>query len=141
MADLQFVDTIPNPEEYLNLRSACGLGPRSLSAARKGLPNSLYALSVRDNDAALVGLGRVVGDGGSFAMISDIAVHPTWQRRGLGNTIMDRVMAWCQQELPETCFVSLVSNAGLSPWYEGFGFQVCPPEKPGMMLSIPARTP
>lgn len=141
MADRGFEDAAPEPREYLDLRAACGLGPRSLDGARIGLQNSLYATLMRDRAGHLIALGRVVGDGGLFAQITEIAVHPDHQGRGLGDLVLQRVLAWCRANLSEQCYLSLVSNAGLPPWYARHGFTVCPPEKPGMALSIPGADP
>ncbi len=54
---------IPTVEEFRQLRIACGLSPRAVEAATKGLPNSLFATAIRDQ-GKLIAMGRVVGDGG-----------------------------------------------------------------------------
>ena len=56
-------------------------------AAAIGLPNSLYAVQVFDG-ANVVGMGRVIGDGGLFFQVVDIAVLPAYQGQGLGKQIM-----------------------------------------------------
>ena len=64
----------PTPGEYIELRSAAGLSPKTQEAAELGLPNSLFAVCIR-LDEKLVGMGRIVGDGGCNFEIVDIAVH------------------------------------------------------------------
>ncbi|UUX33196.1 GNAT family N-acetyltransferase [Fundicoccus culcitae] len=39
----------------------------------------------------LVGLVRVVGDGGFVAYIQDVLVHPTYQRQGIGSQLMQLI--------------------------------------------------
>jgi len=55
-----------------------------------GLPNSLYAVQFR-LDGELIAMGRVIGDGGCFFQIVDIAVDPAHQGQGLGRRIMEHI--------------------------------------------------
>src|SRR6266403_353967 len=54
---------------------AAGLSPKTAEAAAAGLPNTLFAVLVR-KDGRVVGMGRLVGDGGLFFQVVDIAVEP-----------------------------------------------------------------
>lgn len=124
MSTLTFHDTPPAVEEYLALRRAADLGARDADGARRALPNSLVAVTVR-NHGELVAMGRVVGDGGCHVQIVDVAVHPQWQRKGLGREIAKRLIAWCEAELPPSCHMSLVASPDAVPLYETFGFELC----------------
>ena len=57
-------DEVPSAEDYLRLRLVTGLSPKSAKGAAIGLPRSIFAVVVRKDDR-VVGMGRVVGDGGS----------------------------------------------------------------------------
>ena len=114
----------PEVGEYVALRAACGLGPRSAAAARLALPASLHAVTAR-TDGRLVAMGRVVGDGGCFAQIVDVAVAPEAQGAGLGREVVRRLVAWCEAALPGCCHLSLVSSARAVPLYEAAGFAAC----------------
>ena len=63
------------------------MSPKTIEAARKGLPNTLYGVSLRHDDE-VIGMGRIIGDGGCFYTVVDIAVAPPFQGRGLGKRIM-----------------------------------------------------
>jgi GNAT superfamily N-acetyltransferase len=119
---LVWADEVPNSAEYRALRDACGLGHRCADAARLGLPNSCFAVTGRTN-GTLIAMGRIVGDGGAFCQVVDVAVHPDWQGQGLGQVVMTRLMAWCANHLPATCHISLVSSERAVPLYESHGFQ------------------
>ncbi|MEM7491491.1 MAG: GNAT family N-acetyltransferase [Pseudomonadota bacterium] len=106
------------------LRAACGLGSRGLDAAGAGLPRSLYAVTAREGDV-LVAMGRVVGDGGAFVQLVDVAVHPDAQGRGLGREVTRRLVAWCEAILPPSCHVSLVASERAVPLYLAHGFRPC----------------
>ncbi|WP_347337898.1 GNAT family N-acetyltransferase [Pseudoalteromonas piscicida] len=83
MTALDIEESVPSPKEYCDLRVAAGLSAKSLEAAERGLPNSLYGVTIRDN-TKLVAMGRVVGDGGCNFEIVDIAVDSAYQGQGLG---------------------------------------------------------
>ncbi len=76
-------EELPDPETFARLREAAGMPPRSLEGIERGLPNSLYGVVVvHDPTDEVVGMGRIVGDGGTVYQITDMAVHPDHQARG-----------------------------------------------------------
>ncbi|WP_199753490.1 GNAT family N-acetyltransferase [Luteimonas cucumeris] len=95
--------------------------PKTLEAARRALPNTLYGVSLL-RDGAVVGMGRVIGDNGCFFTIVDIAVVPELQGRGLGNRIMAALDAWLQSHVPESAYVTLVADGDAKYLYRKFGF-------------------
>jgi hypothetical protein len=48
-------------------------------------------------EETVVGMARVVGDGGSVYHICDMVVHPDHQRQGLGSRLLDALMAWVHE--------------------------------------------
>ena len=116
----------PAPAEYMALRMAAGLSPKTAEASERGLPNSLFAVCVRDANQ-LIGMGRVIGDGGCNFEIVDIAVHPDYQRQGLGSRIM---------ESPPSAYVCLIADEGAPALYQKFGFEFTAPVSVGMALKL-----
>jgi ribosomal protein S18 acetylase RimI-like enzyme len=96
----QLSDEIPSAEDYLRLRRVSGLSPKSAEGAAIGLPRSIFGVVVR-NGSEVVGMGRVVGDGGLMLQVTDIAVEPAHQGRGLGKAIMARIAAFLEENLPD----------------------------------------
>ena len=115
---------IPDVDSYLRLRKITGLSARSGKAAEIGLPNSLYAVIIKDQDKT-IGMGRVVGDGGCNFEIVDIAVDPVYQGQGLGRIIMESILDYLDQNAPEGAYVSLIGD--VPAMYEKFGFKDCKP--------------
>ncbi|MEM7596675.1 MAG: GNAT family N-acetyltransferase [Pseudomonadota bacterium] len=109
--------------EYCALRDLTGLGAFSERASTIALDNSLFAVWMRDAGGQLIAMGRIIGDGGCFAQVTDIAVHPDFQGRGLGTGVMQALTDWMEQALPTGCYVSMIADPGAERLYERFGFE------------------
>jgi len=126
---------VPAVEEYLALRVGAGLSAMSPEGAREGLAGSWCSVCVRVGDA-LIGMGRVVGDGGLFLFVVDIAVAPAWQHQGLGRRIMQALMEQVHARAHSRTMVGLIADGTASRLYEQFGFKLVAPAAHGMLLRI-----
>ncbi|WP_114240001.1 GNAT family N-acetyltransferase [Dyella sp. C9] len=126
---------IPASEEYLALRIAAGLSAMSPEGAAVGLPASWYSVCVRDGDA-LIGMGRVVGDGGLFLWVVDIAVAPSWQGQGWGRRIMQALMDEVHARACPRTMVGLIADGTADQLYAKFGFRRVDPASQGMLLRL-----
>ncbi len=57
-----------------------------------------------------IAMGRIIGDGGCFFQVVDIAVLPAYQGQGLGTQIMAALMDHLQAGAPPTALVSLPAD-------------------------------
>lgn len=121
----------PAPSEYINLRVEGGLSSKSLEAATIGLANSLFTVSIYEENT-LIGLGRVVGDGGTVFHVVDIVVRPSFQGQGLGKIIMQEIMDYLDKNTYPGSYVSLIADEPANKLYEKFGFQYTYPRSHGM---------
>ncbi|UTV58497.1 GNAT family N-acetyltransferase [Burkholderia arboris] len=127
---------VPSVSTYIETRLAAGLSRKSGQAATLGLKNGLFSV-VAYWGSVPVGIGRVIGDGGCFFEIVDIAVLPAHQKKGVGDLIMRALMRYIHENAPPTAYVSLMADHGTPKFYERYGFQPSvPPEKAGMFLRI-----
>lgn len=124
---------IPAIATYQLLRVAAGLSAKSTEAAAKGLPNSLFAVQVLLGDE-VVGMGRIIGDGGCFFQVVDIAVLPAHQGKGLGKRIMREIMQFIETDVPQSAYVSLIADGQAQDLYAQFGFKHTAPVSAGMAL-------
>ena len=130
------VERLPTVEEYVSLREAAGLTPRSREGVERGLPNSLFGVIVEHGPTGeTVGMGRVVGDGGTVYQITDMALHPDHQRRGLGTRVMEAILAYLEREAPSRAYVNLFAD--VEGFYERFGFEETRPDSRGMYRRMP----
>ncbi|WP_231570213.1 GNAT family N-acetyltransferase [Pseudomonas fulva] len=129
---------IPSVETYRHLRTAAGLSAKAVEAATRGLPNSLFAVQILCAGVP-IGMGRVIGDGGSFYQVVDIAVLPAHQGRGLGKQIMAAISGFIAREVPESAYVSLIADGEAYRLYQQFGFALTAPASQGMALKKTAQ--
>lgn len=118
---VELVERFPCADDYCRLRADAGMAPRTIEAARRGLPNTLYGVSLL-RGGEVVGMGRVIGDGGCFFIVVDIAVTPSLQGQGLGKRIMAALDAWLRANAPTSAVVSLVADGDAKHLYAQFGF-------------------
>ena len=123
----------PNIATYQHLRVAAGLSPKSMEAAARGLPNSLFAVQILQGKD-VVGMGRVIGDDGCFYQVVDIAVLPEHQGQGLGKRIMQEIRAYIDTSVPKSAYVSLIADGQAQELYAQFGFTHTAPASVGMAL-------
>ncbi|MBP3038223.1 GNAT family N-acetyltransferase [Bacillaceae bacterium Marseille-Q3522] len=121
----------PKPIEYNELRLEGGISGKSQEAATIGLKNSLFAVCIYDNKT-LIGMGRVIGDGGAFFQVVDIVVKPSYQGRGLGKVIMKEIMNYLDKNTYPGSYVSLIADDPANKLYEQFGFNYTYPRSYGM---------
>ena len=127
------VQQIPSVETYRHLRQAAGLSEKTLEAAVRGLPHTLFGVQIHCNGEP-VAMGRVVGDGGCFFQVVDIAVLPEHQGRGLGKAVMHEIAGYIEREVPESGYVSLLADGRAYQLYQQFGFALTAPASVGMGL-------
>lgn len=129
------VASAPSVGEYVQLRQAAGLSPKRLDQAGPALANSWAFCHIRHvaSDTA-VAMGRVLGDGGWYFHIADMATDPAHQRRGLGR----RVLAWLIDQIdahaPPHPYVTLMADEPGRPLYRSMGFVETAPHSLGMRL-------
>ncbi len=132
----EIVSRHPTVEDYMRLRAAGGLSAFSWDAASVGLKGTRFAALVMQGDK-VVGMGRLIGDGGCFFQIVDIVVEPEHQGRGLGKAIMAALMEYVTTALPSSAYVSLIADVPANKLYEQFGFRETAPNSLGMAFKVP----
>jgi GNAT superfamily N-acetyltransferase len=89
--------------------------PRELKEALRGSHTVITAWDGRE----LVGLGNAISDGHLVVYYPHLAVHPAYQRRGIGSEIMRRMgekyRGFHQQ--------AVVADGGAVPFYKRCGFE------------------
>ncbi|MBK9738507.1 MAG: GNAT family N-acetyltransferase [Actinobacteria bacterium] len=142
----RLVPGAPHVEDYLVLRERSGLTPKTREQAVKALPGSWRACHVvLEASGRAVAMGRVLGDGGWYFHIVDMAVLPEHQRRGLGSVVLAALLDEISAEAAPGAWVNLLADGPGRPLYARFGFTETAPESVGMGMLLPTdpnpRTP
>lgn len=135
MSGYEVVVGTPSVEDYRRLRKVAGLSEKSQAAAEAGLPNTWHAVTIRQ-DGRTIGMGRVIGDGGTAFQIVDIAVEPNHQGKGLGKRIVAALVDHLRAHAPASAYVSLIADGDAQYLYAKYGFAPVMPESIGMGMRI-----
>lgn len=135
MSAFRLVERTPTVEEFCELRAKNGLTPKSAEAAARGLPNTIYAVVV-EHEGRAIGMGRVIGDGGTAFQLTDIAVMGEYRGKGLGKQIVKALVDWLEANAPKSAYVSLIADGPAKDLYAQFGFKETAPVSVGMYLWI-----
>lgn len=125
----------PAVADYRRLREVAGLSGKTLEAAEAGLPNTWYAVTIQ-LDGKAIGMGRVIGDGGTAFQIVDIAVEPAHQGKGLGKQIIAALVEHLRANAPASAYVSLIADGPAQFLYAKYGFTPVAPASIGMAMRI-----
>ena len=120
----QIVERLPTPAEYRTICESVGWGRFvNFDVAPTAIENSLYGVVATQNDA-VIGMGRIVGDGAIFFYIQDIAVMPHHQKHGVGTKIMDTLIRHIHSNAPDKASIGLFSAPNATGFYEKYGFEL-----------------
>ena len=129
------VPTPPSVADYVRLRVEAGLTPRTTEQAQVALPGSWAACHVVGLvTAETVAMGRVIGDGGWYFHVVDMAVLPAHQRRGLGDLVLTHLLSAVRAGAPPDPYISLMADPPGRRLYERHGFRPTAPGSIGMAL-------
>src|SRR3990167_5092868 len=138
MQEIEVIYAPPTAKEFVDLRVAAGMPRRTISSAEKGIPNSLFWITLRKH-GKLIGMGRVVGDGGSVVLISDIAVDLGQQVERCASFIFDQIQEFILAEIPDDAFVCHFADREIASLCQAKGFVSSKEKWPGMYWPCPDR--
>lgn len=128
----------PTLDEYVGLRSRSGLSPVTEEQGAGALAHSWAFCHVRDAATGeAVAMGRVLGDGGWYFHVTDMATLPEHQGRGLGRRVLTRLLARIEEAAPPGAYVTLNADAPGRRLYESLGFVETAPRTVAMALPRP----
>jgi GNAT superfamily N-acetyltransferase len=127
-----YEEIMPSKEQFFELMQTTNWqGIIELGSERvfEAINQSWYAISAFDKNQ-LIGYGRVISDGVYQSFICDLIVSPAYQNRGIGSTILKKLLFKCKSE--NIVMVHLFSAVGKSEFYKNYGFEDRPLDAPGM---------
>jgi GNAT superfamily N-acetyltransferase len=134
----RLVEAAPTVADYLELRKRAGLSPKAREQAVAALPGSWAACHVvHEETGTTVAMGRVLGDGGWYFHVVDMAVLPEHQRRGLGDAVLTALLDQVRSHAPAGAYVNLLADPPGRRLYARHGFTETAPHSVGMALRLP----
>jgi GNAT superfamily N-acetyltransferase len=131
------VEGPPDVEGYRRLRADSGLSPKTYEQAAAAVDGAWAACHVvHDESGEAVAMGRVLGDGGWYFHIIDMAVLPAHQRRGLGDAVLGALMCRIREQAPPGAWVNLLADPPGRRLYARHGFTETAPESIGMAVRL-----
>ena len=120
---MKILENIDNVEEYNYLFDIVGWGSYPVEISKKALSNNIYSVSIYDNDS-IIGYGRLIGDGIIFLYIHDVMVKPEYQGKGIGKTIMQKLLSKVEELRKENpdLLLYLGASKGKEDFYRKCGF-------------------
>ncbi|MER7754502.1 GNAT family N-acetyltransferase [Kitasatospora sp. NPDC097643] len=122
---------VPDVATFRHLRTAAGMTDRPAEAVAAGLPRTWHGVTVH-HDGHTVGMGRIVGDGGTVYQVTDVCVLPEHQGRGLGRRIMAHLDHALRTRAVPGAYVCLIADGHAHHLYAEYGFVPTAPHSIGM---------
>ncbi|KAK0612606.1 putative GNAT family N-acetyltransferase, partial [Bombardia bombarda] len=152
---------IPAVPEYLHVRASSGLRPKTASEAAPLAKGSWWGCYITYDGPKLnsqetesessskettattgpaVAMGRIIGDGGWYFLIADMAVLPEHQRKGLGDVVLKQLLAYIKANAADgDPFVTLLADPPGRKLYGRNGFVDGSPALMGMHMELDWR--
>ena len=105
-------------EELCRLYLAAPLGHESPSDLKIAFSNSMYKCFVYDS-GRLIAVGRALADGRDCSYISGVAVHPDYQRIGIGQEVVSKLVSLSMDHKK----IILYAAPGKETFYRKLGFK------------------
>ncbi|GAA2176526.1 GNAT family N-acetyltransferase [Agrococcus versicolor] len=137
----------PTIDEYRHLRAVSGLSPKTHGQAEGAIAGSWTWRTIRvgGGEAGVgvgagagageaVAMGRVLGDGGWYFLVADMATLPEHQGRGIGKAVLRSLLAEIRERAEPGAYVTLTADPPGRRLYEAHGFADVAPARTGMSL-------
>ena len=107
-------------EQVAQLRLSVGWDGR-VEKYRRKLGNSYFCVTCFDSDV-LIGYADVVSDGVDDAYIRDVIVHPDYQHRGIGSTLLSMITTRIRKDGIK--MVHVIFEPSLEEFYKKAHFRI-----------------
>jgi len=115
----------PSVDDFLRLRCVVSWESIDNKVVQTSLANSLFHVTIYDGKA-LIGMGRIVGDGAIYFYIQDIVVAPDYQQCGIGAMLMEQIEHYLSSTAQKGAMIGLLAAKGKEPFYARYGYMQRP---------------
>ena len=97
---VNYVEGIP-VTDYMRLHEEATWGIIPEEQARNTVTNAAFTVSARTDDGTVIGMSRLLWDGGTTAYVCDVIVSPAYHHLGIGRTLVLRTI----DHMKQFCFI------------------------------------
>lgn len=122
-------------KDIFELRHVLGWKEISIKQLKKGLNNTMFKISIKDN-GKIIACGRLIGDYSCKGLLSDIIVHPDYQKQGLGKVIVKTLLDMVNNSLEkgELFQIEATPTYGNKEFYVKCGMKYKPENQDGVYI-------
>ncbi len=136
---MKIIENVLTATDFIRLYESAGWGKKSEDIVQVSLKNSYVTFAVIEGEN-VIGMARLLGDGGMAFYLKDFVISPEFQGKGVGKELLEYVQNYIKNELKDGWQTSLelMSAKGKEDFYKKFGFVERPSQYfgAGMMKRI-----
>ena len=119
-------------KDFQDLHKAAGWKMLDDKEIKLSLKNSTFVASAVE-DGKTIGIARVVGDGATHGLLTDVIVTPEHQGKGVGKALVKHLMERAQQlaNKHDQFMIELLPTTGNEGFYVKCGFKYAPEKMAG----------
>lgn len=129
---MKILENVLTATDFIRLYESVGWGKKDEDIVRVSLKNSYVTFAVTEGEK-VIGMARLLGDGGMAFYLKDLIILPEFQGKGIGKELLKYVQNYIKNKIEDGWQTSLelMSAKGKEEFYKKFGFEERPSEYTG----------
>lgn len=129
---MKILENVLEVKDFIRLYESVGWGKKSEDIVRVSLKNSYVTFSVIE-EKRVIGMARLLGDGGMSFYLKDFIILPEFQGKGIGRELLEYVQNYIKNKIEDgwQTTLELMSAKGKEEFYKKFGFEERPSKYAG----------
>lgn len=121
MDNFEIIEQLPSAKVFNQLRISVGWHELNEKVAERALNDSIFSICVL-YDNKIIGMARIIGDGALYFYIQDLIVLPEFQGKGVGTSMLKRILEYLNTKTNKGTFVGLIAAKGSEEFFKKYGF-------------------
>ena len=124
---MKILENVLTAADFIKLYESAGWGKKCEDIVQVSLENSNVTFAVIEEEN-VIGMARLLGDGGMAFYLKDFVILPEFQGKGIGKELLDYVQNYIRNQLKDgwQTKLELMSAKGKEEFYKKFGFEERP---------------
>jgi ribosomal protein S18 acetylase RimI-like enzyme len=124
---MKILENVLTATDFIKLYESAGWGKKCEDIVQVSLENSYVTFAVFEEEN-VIGMARLLGDGGMAFYLKDFVILSEFQGKGIGKELLDYVQKYIRAQLKDgwQTKLELMSAKGKEEFYKKFGFEEMP---------------